>query len=171
MSLDVCGISECSKPLSRDGSLPKCIICNRRFHRKCSMRTNAINMDLDSNFEFTCSACRSLMFAFNNIETGDLVELFNENVFMDSILLKKSKCAGCKKYIKKNNPAAHCYYCLNYFHIKCEKLSKPDFPLPSSWCCSLCILNNLPFSKIGDENMIMTLHGMDDEYVYIYKTI
>ena len=42
-----------------------------------------------------------LMFAFNNIETGDLVELFNENLFMDSILLKKSKCAGCKKYIKK----------------------------------------------------------------------
>ena len=126
MSLDVCGNSECSKPLSRDGNLPKCTICLRRFHRKCSFRINTIN-------EFTCSACRSLMFAFNNIETGDLVELFNDNVFMDSILLKKSKCAGCKKYIKTNNPAAHCCYCHNYFHLNCEKLSKSDFPLPSSW--------------------------------------
>ena len=29
------------------------------------------------------------------------------------------------------------------------------------------MLNNLPFSKIGDENMIMTLHGMDDESIGI----
>ena len=86
---DVCGNTESSIPMSREGNLPKCIICLRRFHRKYSLPINTINTDLDNNMEFTCSACRGLMFAFYIIESGDLVDLFNENVFMGNILLKK----------------------------------------------------------------------------------
>ena len=81
-------------------------------------------------------------------------------------MAKKCKCAVCKKNIKKNHPA-HCCFCSNYFHLKCEKFSKPHFPLPSTWSCSLCMLNNLPFSKLGDEDMTMTLHGMDNESIGI----
>ena len=105
------------------------------------------------------------MFPFNNIETKDLLELLNENVFKDSIMFKKCKCGACKRNIKQNNPAARCSYCKNFFHLKCEKLNKYDFPIPSSWCCSLCILKNLPFSNLGDDIMTMTLHGMDDESI------
>ena len=158
MPLEICGNRQCSKLLSHDENFPKCVICFQRFHRKCSLPISDLN-------DFHCSSCMELVFPFNNIETRDLFELFNENVFIDNMVSKKCKCAGCRKYIKKNNPAAHCYYCSNYFHLKCEKLSKPDFPLPSTWCCSLCILKNLPFSQIGDDNMNMTLYEMDHESI------
>ena len=142
MPLDVCGKRECSEPLSNNRNHTQCIICLQRFHPKCSLPIDSLR---NNNDDFICSSCRGLVFPFNNIETINLIELYNENVFIDSITSKKYKCGGCKKAIKRNNPAAHCSFCSNYFHLKCEKLSKVDFPLPSTWLCSLCILKCLPF--------------------------
>ena len=168
MSFGICSKTRCSKPLSKHGNAAQCVICLKQFHLKCS--SNAIpNTDLkdiaNNIFEFYCSDCSEHMFPFNNIETIELLELLNENVFKDSIMLKKCKCGACKRSIKQNNPAARCSICTNFFHLKCEKLNKYDFPIPSSWCCALCILKNLPFSNLGDDIMTMTLHGMDDESI------
>ena len=163
MPLGICCKRGCSKPLSDSRRHAQCTACLQRFHLKCSLPS----ADIINNNEYLCSSCRDFIFPFNNIETIDLLELFNENVFVNSIMLNKCKCASCKKNIKINNPAAHCSYCSNYFHLNCEKLSKSDFPLSSTWCCSICIMKNLPFSQIGDDNLSMTLHGMNDESVSI----
>ena len=162
MLLGICGKKGCSQPLSRKRNCVQCVICAQCFHAKCSIPITDYG---NNNIEFQCFACRELMFPFITLETEELFELFNENVFKDSIIPRKCKCACCKKNIKQNNTAAHCSICSNYFHLKCENLSKPDFPLPSTWCCSFCILKRLPFSTIGDENMTMTLHGMNDENI------
>ena len=170
MPLDICSKTECSKPISNHKKVSQCISCFQRFHPKCSLPCTDLYKVVNNNIDFFCSTCREQIFPFNNIETEDLFGIFNENVFKDSIVSKKCKCAECKKYIKKNNPAAHCHFCSDFFHLKCQKLSKPDFPLPLTWCCSFCILKNLPFSKITDDNMTMTLHGMDDEYISTLDT-
>ena len=166
MPLGICGKTECTKPLSDKKTYAQCIICLQRFHPKCHLPITNNSANNDNN-EFICATCRGFMFPFNNIETEELFELFNNSVFIVNLVPKKCKCAGCKKVIKRNNPAANCSICYNYFHLKCEKLCKPDFPLPSSWCCSLCLLKILPFSTIGDDNMSMTLNGMADETISI----
>ena len=133
MSLGICGKRECRKPLSDKKKHAQCIMCLQRFHPKCHLPITD-NSDNNDNNEFICPACREFMFPFNNIETEELFELFNKNVFKDSFVRKKCKCGACQKVIKLNNPAANCSICSNYFHLKCEKLSKLDFPLPSTWC-------------------------------------
>ena len=90
MSLGICSKTQCSKPLSKNGNSAQCVICLKRFHQKCS--SNAIQKKDVKNFannifDFYCSDCSELMFPFNNIETKDLLELLNENVFKDSIML------------------------------------------------------------------------------------
>ena len=98
----ICSKTVCSKPISKNGNATQCVICLKRFHKKCVSNAIAIT-DLksvaNSISDFYCFDCSELMFPFNNIETEDLLELLNENVFKGSIILNKCKCGACKRNI------------------------------------------------------------------------
>ena len=95
MPLGICGKRGCSKPLSHNKSHAQCILCLRRFHQKCHLPI-VVSYNSSDN-ELICSACREHMFPFNNVKTEDLFELFNINVFKDSIIAKNVNVPSAEK--------------------------------------------------------------------------
>ncbi len=166
MALGICGKPECGKLLSHRRQHVQCCSCFQEFHIKCSLPTKDFVTLIEKCVGFYCALCRHTIFPFNDLVTDDLLQLFNENVFADNILAKKCKCGYWKKNIKRNMPAAHCLECSNYFHLKCEQLCKKDFPLNETWICAHCICKTLPFSKITDNDMNLTNHGLDNETIF-----
>ncbi len=164
MPVSVCGERDCRNNISIRSNCICCCICDKQFHVKCAhISTKEFVSLVEKGIGFYCPPCREELFAFNNIETAEELEkLFNNDIFIDSRIEKKCKCGGCRKKIDKNMPAAHCCSCSNYYHLKCEKLCKKDFPLAANWYCSLCTLKILPFFSIGNENMNLLNQDSDD---------
>ncbi len=100
-----------------------------------------------------------IIFPFHNVDNTDLHNVFNEYNVIDSCC----KCGECKKKIRKNMPAAHCFDCHKYFHLKCARHYDKHAPL--DWACSACTIKSLPFSKVNDEIMKLAIHGFDDETI------
>ena len=107
------------------------------------------------------NTCADIIFPFHGINNKILSQLFSDYDVTD----RKLKCFGCNKRTKKGIPVAYCCECRHYFHLKCEKLCKSDFPLPRDWFCSMCTMKTLPFNNISDENMKLTNHGFSDESI------
>ena len=162
--MPICGSADCNKEISFKRNVVQCAICLHHFHIKCSITIREYRVLLEKNIGYTCHTCMNVLYPFNNVETSDeLYSLFNENVFYNNLSTKKCNCGSCKKRIKKNMPVAHCTNCSNFYHLKCDKLCKKDFPLPQTWYCSACTLKALPFYNISDDNMALTMKGFNDE--------
>ena len=50
----------------------------------------------------------------------------------------------------------NCVNCKNPHHIKCSTKSLCD------WMCSKCLLNDLPFSQITNEDLMLSFSGLDN---------
>ena len=79
--------------------------------------------------------------------------------------MKKNKCGHCARRVKQNVSYVHCNYCSNFFHLKCQNVTKKDFPLASNWHCNKCSLNSLPFSSVPEDSFLLHLQGLSDESV------
>ncbi len=162
--MSVCGNVDCNKQISTKRNVVQCGSCLSHFHIKCSLPTREYRVLIENNIGYTCHTCMNVLYPFNNVETSEeLYDLFNEKILFNNPTHKQCKCGFCKKRLRKNIPAAHCTICSNYYHFKCENLRKKRLSLTPTWCCSLCTLKQLPFFEIGDDNMLLTIQGLNEE--------
>ena len=131
-----CGARDCEKNLPPHLRRIFCFKCKVYFHSKCCDVTRAQFDHLTNTGEnWLCNKCRPKEPTVH--------------------------CGSCRKNINKNNIIIHCSTCSNFFHSKCAKISFDDFNHSHSWECAQCLLKNLPFPNLDDENLKITLHAKD----------
>ena len=104
---------------------------------------------------------KNVIFPFNEISNDVLLSLFSDHV----VTYPKSKCSDCKKRTKVGASVVYCCECHCCFHLTCAKINKNKIPLSLGWICQRCVMNELPFSSINDENMKLTNHGLSDDII------
>ena len=107
-----------------------------------------------------------IFFLFSNIETNDLIDTFSIVIQNDQPKPgKKTKCNHCSRKVKQNVSVVYCRICSQFYHLKCSNINKDNFPLPDTWHCNSCSINDLPFSNISNDNLILNLQGLSDNSI------
>ena len=153
-----CG--NCVKFIAERNRNIKCDLCSKFYHVKCSISTNDFRTLIAKNIGWICLPCRNEIFPFTSLFNDDLVHFNTDNPNFPTPPINM-KCGSCPRKIKRNCPYAFCKKCSNYFHLKCSDLPKnKDL---QEWNCSKCLIESLPFSNIDQNNLILTLHGNNNE--------
>ena len=102
-------------------------------------------------------------FPFCNLEKSELLELFiTEIQYQTPKPTSKTRCGSCSKKVNKN-VFIYCSSCKRFYHLYHFSLKQTDFPLSKDWSCNSCSLDELPFSSIADDNLLLTLKGFSDK--------
>ena len=132
-----CG--SCSKFLHSHLRNIRCSKCSLFYHVKCCNLTKKAWLNIqDEGREWSCENC--------------IIKYENKN---------QTKCSACKLTIPKNKVEIKCVTCDNFFHSKCAKLTIKMFKKIESWQCNSCIDNTLPFSKLDNEKLKLTMQAKD----------
>ena len=72
-------------------------------------------------------------------------------------------CKICCQPDASNSDSIQCDKCDIWVHHKCNKMNKRTYEYlkqdKSMWYCIVCTKELFPFSKLNDENLILTLKG------------
>ena len=140
MELTNCG--NCEKYIPTKIRKISCTKCKLFYHVKCCNVNHRSYENLkNSGEDWNCLNC---------IKKG------NTNL-ADS----KTKCGQCKRTIAKNKTIISCTKCNKYYHAKCSSLTFNQYYKTTSWTCSSCIECILPFSKLEDEALLLTMQAKD----------
>ena len=173
MSNNVCG--SCDRPISSNTTQLKCWKCNTVFHKisRCSsMNPQSVRDVIDRNFAWLCCSCTSDTFPFSKFETSELIDTFSVVIQVcQPKPSEKTKCGHYVRRVKQNVSFVHCKNCSNLFPLKCQNVTKSDFPLASNWQCNKCSLNSLPFSSISDDNLLLNLQGHSGESIEVLSNL
>ena len=75
----------------------------------------------------------------------------------------KDPCKLCKKAVGVKHKAVHCDQCNTWVHIKCNFINKATYKKlqqsNDSWFCISCMKENVPYSKLTDEELQCTVAG------------
>ena len=77
MQNNLCGT--CDRPTSTNGPQLKCSNCHNVFHKmvNCSSLDSKTRTDITNrNVDWLCSSCVPDIFPFSNIDTNELIEIF-----------------------------------------------------------------------------------------------
>ena len=162
----------CNNQTRSYGTKIRCANCKSRFHvRCCPISSEEFNHLSELGIGWFCNECNDDIFPFCSLSNDDIIDLFD--VFRDQgkIPTKKTKCGCCTGKFKKNDPFALCTQCSSFFRLSCCKLTKNDFPLAKDWKCNKCIIQNLPFSSITNDDFILTSYGFDEASSEILKNV
>ena len=73
----------------------------------------------------------------------------------------QAKCASCRSFIHKNKAEIKCDTCSEYYHSKCAGITIKAFKKLASWNCDHCTQDILPFAKLDNEKLKLTMQGKD----------
>ena len=139
--------SKCYRKLYRNIGID-CSLCSAKFHKKCCTQQD-INT-FKSTLLWYCTTCNT--FPFSQLSNIEILDLTNNPRALDN----RIKCYYCNKKIRKNTRYKNCVSCKNPHHIKCSTKTLCD------WMCSKCLLNDLPFSQITNEDLMLSFSGLDN---------
>ena len=170
MSRDQCGL--CPHFVSSRVTKIKCNHCHTCFHAKCAKISSAQYLDLKTRgVDWLCDQCHQTVFPLANLDDNELSDFFINNKTIVSIPTKKTKCDSCTRKIRKNAPFAFCNTCSKFNHLKCSNLTGRNLPLDSSWQCLKCCTLALPFSSITNDDLLLTMHGLDEKTAEFLKNV
>ena len=132
----------CSKNIPLHLRTIACSNCNKYFHCKCTDTNRKLFKDIkDKGLDWNCNSCRTPV---NN----------SKNV----------KCLACKKKISSNRTLIRCSECKKDYHAKCAGISIDVYNSLTSWSCDRCVDSTMPFSKIDNELLRLTLQAKDSYF-------
>ena len=149
-----CG--KCNKLVCERNRKIKCENCLLFFHSKCSIKAADF---AKLNGSWLCISCTSAIFPFTYESNDEFVQIFSENVTEIIPPPKKEKCGTCNHKFKKSFPSICCSNCSRYFHISCSGSSGKNALSILNWQCSKCLIEVLPFSTIGQNELLLALNG------------
>ena len=155
----------------------KCDICHLFFHVGCcSLKSlDEFKKLKESGSDWYCMSCTDFIFPFSSLPDTEFLEFFSSIPSLPHLPNKKTKCGLCNKKRFKNKNGiwrfAHCSSCKKFFHLGCEKLKSKHFPLQTDWKCTKCITQYLPFSDITNDDLLLTLKGINNSDVNYLKDV
>ena len=157
-----CG--SCSKVVSRRVTQIRCDDCKNCFHVKCAKINTAQYIDLlIRGVGWLCNNCHQSAFPLASIENNEILNFFNSRTCNSTPLAKKTKCDSCPRKIPKRDEYALCTTCNKFNHLKCAGLTSHNFPLPIDYQCPKCCTQSLPFSKVTNDDLLLTIEGFDKQ--------
>ena len=154
-----CGV--CSKKIH---SNINCSLCKKYFHVKCSKTTTKeFNAFQERNFAWFCPDCCIQAFPFATLENHEFRKAISEDFPPKILPHKKSKCGGCAKRVSRNAQEIyfHCFSCEQFYHKMCSKSNTTNSQF-KKWECPKCTLAALPFSKVNDNDLLVSIQGFDE---------
>ena len=155
---DIC--KKCLSIVSQENSIC-CDICNTWFHLKCSnISLQSFKTMLTSvSITWFCKFCIADNLPYSNINDNDLNRL-TINTKIQKIQLQlinnenfSPNCTICNKNVTNKNKSIPCIICKSLIHKKCSNTTKNTFvnsTTITTWCCSTCTKNNLPFMELNN---------------------
>ena len=147
-----CG--KCQKPTSSKGITPKCTICKVLYHVKC-LPISPYNFRKLK--EWKCASCDPNSLPIPNSQNDELSNILYTSHENQPKPNKSSRCGACSKRRINQGAYSFCIKCSCFFHVQCS-INKNDSAV-SYWQCDNCSMNTLPFSKINDENLKLSIQG------------
>ena len=115
-----------------------CSKCSLFYHVKCSITIKEWNNFLEKGTVWLCKKCTI------NYRKKDTV-----------------KCSACRSTIQKDKIEIQCSICNKFYHSKCAQINSTKFETLDSWMCNICIVDNLPFAKLDNEKLKLTMQAKD----------
>ena len=129
----------CNKFLHSHLRSIRCCKCHTFFHVKCCNTTKSGFLKLqETDNDWACDSCLS-----------------------QTTYSHREKCGTCTKHISMNHLEISCSKCMHFHHAKCAGISIKQYKKLCYWNCDVCTGDLLPFAKIDDEKLKLTLLGKD----------
>ena len=118
---------------------------------------------LNQGVDWLCNNCYQSAFPLASLENNEILNFFDSRTCNSTPLAKKTKCDSCPRQIPQKGEYALCTTCNKYNHLKCAGLTSHDFPLPVDYQCLKCSTQSLPFSKVTNDDLLLTIEGFDKQ--------
>ena len=131
-----CG--SCNTFLHRHLRKINCSSCSLYYHVKCSITIRE----------------------WHNIkERGDV--WLCKNCTLNDSKIDIAKCSTCRSTIPKHKTEIQCTICNKSFHSKCAQIKIKKIQALDSWMCNTCIDDTLPFAKLDNEKLELSMQAKD----------